>query len=179
MGGFYGHEKVVGVLCTVDMLKRDTELKILNDCTEDEIQSILRFINIDQMRAMYIKREHYLRSNDMVWIPDSHLDLIKDETRAFASLATLMNGGSPQNTTIWFNTDGTHILINSAEGRVKDRNMRRNPRVAVVITDPKDPYRYIQIRGKVVEITTKGAREHIDWLLKKIHRERYIYQWTC
>jgi hypothetical protein len=58
MGGFYGREKVVGVLCTVDMLKRDTELKISYDCTEDEIQSILRFINIDQMMAMYIKREH-------------------------------------------------------------------------------------------------------------------------
>lgn len=110
----------------------------------------------------------------MVWIPDSHLDLIKDETRAFASLATLMNDGSPQNTPIWFNTDGTHILINSAEGRVKDRNMRRNPRVAVVITDPKDPYRYIQIRGKVVEITTKGAREHIDRLSKK-YTGRDIY----
>jgi PPOX class probable F420-dependent enzyme len=110
----------------------------------------------------------------MVWIPDSHLDLIKDETKAFASLATLMNDGSPQNTPIWFNTDGTHILINSAEGRVKDRNMRRNPRVAVVITDPKDPYRYIQIRGKVVEITTKGAREHIDWLSKK-YTGRDIY----
>jgi PPOX class probable F420-dependent enzyme len=110
----------------------------------------------------------------MVWIPDSHLDLIKDETRAFASLATLMNDGSPQNTPIWFNTDGTHILINSAEGRVKDRNMRRNPRVAVVITDPKDPYRYIQIRGKVVEITSKGAREHIDQLSKNIPVEIYI-----
>jgi PPOX class probable F420-dependent enzyme len=103
----------------------------------------------------------------MVWIPESFLDLIKDETKAFAYLGTLMKDGSPQLTPIWFNTDETYILINSAKGRVKDRNMRRDPRVAFVIADPKDPYRYIQIRGKVVEITTNGAREHIDALAKK------------
>jgi len=103
----------------------------------------------------------------MVWIPESHLDLIKDETKAFGWLATLMKDNSPQLTPIWFNTDGTHVLINSAKGRVKDRNMRRDQRVAFVITDPNDPYRYIQIRGKVVEIITEGAREHIDKLSKK------------
>jgi PPOX class probable F420-dependent enzyme len=103
----------------------------------------------------------------MVWIPESHLDLIKDETKAFGFLATLMNDGSPQLTPIWFNTDGTHILINSAKGRIKDQNMRRDQRVAFVIIDPNDPYRYIQIRGKVVEITTQDAREHIDMLSKK------------
>jgi PPOX class probable F420-dependent enzyme len=103
----------------------------------------------------------------VVWIPDSHLDLIDDETKAFGCLATLMNDSSPQLTPIWFNTDGTYILINSAIGRVKDRNMRRDSRVAFVILDPNDPYRYIQIRGKVVEITTQGAREHIDKLAKK------------
>jgi PPOX class probable F420-dependent enzyme len=110
----------------------------------------------------------------MPWIPESHLDLIKDETKAFCSLATLMKDGSPQVTPIWFNTDGTHILINSATGRVKDRNMRKNPQIALVIIDPNDPYRYIQIRGKVVEITTQGAREHIDTLSKKYTgRDKY------
>jgi PPOX class probable F420-dependent enzyme len=110
----------------------------------------------------------------VAWIPESYLDLIKDEMKAFACLATLMKDGSPQLTPIWFNTDGTHILINSAVGRVKDRNMRRNPRVALVIIDPNDPYRYIQIRGKVVEITTQGAREHIDRLSKKYTgRDKY------
>ena len=103
----------------------------------------------------------------MPWIPESHLDLIKDETKAFCSLATIMKDGTPQVTPVWFNTDGKHILINSASGRVKDRNMRRNPRVALMIVDPKDPYRYIQIRGTVVEITTLGAREHINALSKK------------
>ena len=103
----------------------------------------------------------------MTWIPESYLDLIKDETKAFACLATVMKDGTPQLTPVWFNTDGTHILINSAKGRVKDRNMRRNSSVALAIVDPKDPYRYIQIRGKVVEITTLGAREHIDTLAHK------------
>jgi PPOX class probable F420-dependent enzyme len=110
----------------------------------------------------------------VAWIPESYLDLIKDETKAFGCLATLMRDGSPQLTPIWFNTDGTYILINSAIDRVKDRNMRRNPRVALVITDPNDPYRYIQIRGKIVEITTQGARGHIDRLSKKYTgRDKY------
>ncbi len=100
-------------------------------------------------------------------MPDEYLDLIKDETKAFGALTTLMKDGSPQLTPVWFNTGGNYILINSAKGRVKDRNMRRDPRVAFVITDPKNPYRYIQIRGRVVEITTEGAREHIDTLAKK------------
>jgi PPOX class probable F420-dependent enzyme len=103
----------------------------------------------------------------MAWIPSSHLDIITDEKKALACLATIMKDGSPQLTPIWFNTDGTHILINSARGRVKDINMRRHNRVALVILDPNDPYRYIQIRGKVTQITTMGAREHINQLSKK------------
>ena len=103
----------------------------------------------------------------MAWIPSSHLDLIKDETKAFACLATTMRDGSPQLTPIWFNTDGRHIMINSAKGRVKDMNMRRYKHVALVILDPNDPYRYIQIRGEVINITTQGAREHINQLSKK------------
>ncbi len=103
----------------------------------------------------------------MAWIPEEYLDLLKDETKAFGALATLMKDGSPQLTPIWFNSDGSFILINSAIGRVKDRNIRRDSRVAMMITDPKNPYRYIQIRGRVVEITTEGARDHIDLLAKK------------
>jgi PPOX class probable F420-dependent enzyme len=99
--------------------------------------------------------------------PESHLDLLKEETRAFAYLGTLMAGGAPQVTPVWFNTDGEHILINTAEGRVKERNMRARPHVAVCIADPANPYRYLQIRGKVVECTTRGADEHIDRLSKK------------
>lgn len=100
-------------------------------------------------------------------VPDQYKDLLADETHAFAYLATLMADGSPQVTPVWFNTDGTHILINSATGRIKDRNMRARSRVALVIADPKNPYRYIQIRGKVVEITQEGANAHIDALAGK------------
>ncbi len=103
----------------------------------------------------------------MVWIPESHLDLLNDETKAIALLATLMKDGSPQLTPVWFNADGSHILINSATGRVKDRNMRRDQRIALTIIDPKDDYRYVQIRGRVVEITNQGARDHINRLSKK------------
>lgn len=102
-------------------------------------------------------------------IPESHQDLLKDETRAFAYLATAMRDGSPQVTPVWFNTDGDYILINSVTGRLKDRNMRARPRMALCIADPQDPYRYLQVRGKIVEITTEGAEEHIDILNLKYH----------
>lgn len=100
-------------------------------------------------------------------IPETHRDLLTEEKKAFLYLATLMKDGSPQVTPVWFNTDGSHILINSAEGRLKDKNMRARPAVAVVIADPANPYRYLQIRGKVVEITLEGADEHIDALAYK------------
>ena len=94
-------------------------------------------------------------------------DLFEDSAQAFLFLATTMDDGSPQVTPIWFNTDGDNLLINSAKGRTKDRNMRARPQVAVAIMDPKNAYRYIQLRGKVVEITEEGAREHINALSKK------------
>jgi PPOX class probable F420-dependent enzyme len=100
-------------------------------------------------------------------IPESHLDLLKNEKKAFLILATLMSNGSPQITPVWFNTDGENILINSAKGRVKDRNMRSRPQVALCILDPSNPYRYLQIRGKVVAFTTDGAENHIDTLAFK------------
>lgn len=100
-------------------------------------------------------------------IPDSHADLISDDVRAYAYLATSMSDGSPQLTPVWFNTDGVHILINSAKGRVKDRNMRARPYVAVVLHNHDNPYSYVQIRGQIVEITEDGARQHINDLSLK------------
>jgi PPOX class probable F420-dependent enzyme len=105
----------------------------------------------------------------MTWISEQYADLLKDETKAFACLATLMKDGSPQLTPIWFNTDGKFIYLNSAVGRVKDLNMRRDRRIALVILDPNNSYRYIQIRGRILEITSQGARAHIDALAKKYH----------
>ncbi len=99
-------------------------------------------------------------------IPEKFKDLVTTK-KAFAHIATVMADGSPQVTPLWCDFDGTHILVNSAKGRVKDKNMRRDTRVALAIQDPENPYRYLQVRGKVVEITEKGAEEHIDKLAKK------------
>lgn len=99
--------------------------------------------------------------------PVKYQDLLKDNKKVFAYLATVMDDGTPQVTPVWFNTDDKHILINTAVGRVKDRNMKARPHVAICIADPKDPYRYVQVRGKVVESTTEGANEHIDSLAWK------------
>ena len=93
-------------------------------------------------------------------IPEEYLDLF--EKRSYGHLATLMPDGSPQVTPVWIDYDGEYLLVNSARGRQKDRNMRRDPRVALSIQDPEDPYRYLQVRGKVEAITTEGAEEHID-----------------
>ncbi len=102
----------------------------------------------------------------------SYADLF--EKRAFAHVATIMPNGSPQVTPVWFDYDGQYIRINSAKGRQKDRNLRRDGRVALSIQDPDNPYRFVQIRGKVVEITEEGAADHIDLLAKKYTgAERY------
>ena len=100
-------------------------------------------------------------------IPATHLDLLTNEKKAFLILATLMPDGAPQVTPVWFNTDGKYILINSAKGRIKDQNMRARPQVTLCIVDPSNPYRYLQIRGKVIEITINGADDHIDALALK------------
>lgn len=98
-------------------------------------------------------------------IPESYRDLF--EKPAFGSLATLMPDGSPQVTPIWVDREGEMVVFNSAKGRVKDRNVRRDPRVAITIQDPDNPYRYLEVRGRVVEITEQGADAHIDKLAKK------------
>jgi PPOX class probable F420-dependent enzyme len=100
-------------------------------------------------------------------IPESFQDLLQDKKRAFAFLATLMPNGSPQVTPVWFSSDGTHILVNTAAGRVKDRNMRNRAAVAICIADPGNPYRYLQIQGRVDSFTAEGADEHIDSLSAK------------
>jgi PPOX class probable F420-dependent enzyme len=103
-----------------------------------------------------------------------YADLLRDDRKALAHLGTLMPDGTPQVTPVWFDVDGDTIRVNSARGRVKDRNMRRNPAVAVSIVDPGNAYRYVGIRGRVVEITEEGADAHIDRLAKKyLGQDRY------
>ena len=108
-------------------------------------------------------------------IPDQYKDLFSK--KAFANLATLMPDGSPQVTPVWFDFDGSHILVNSAKGRVKDKNMRRNKRVALSIVDPDNAYRHVAVQGDVVDITEQGADAHIDKLAKKyLGKDKYPFR---
>ena len=98
-------------------------------------------------------------------VPEEYLDLL--QKRAFGHLATLMPDGSPQATPVWVDFDGTHVLVNSALGRQKDRNLRRDGRVALEIQDPDNPYRYLLVRGRVVQIAEEDADAGIDRLAHK------------
>jgi PPOX class probable F420-dependent enzyme len=105
----------------------------------------------------------------MFAIPEKFADLCSFEKKAFAFLALVKQDGTPQVTPIWFDYDGTYIIINPARGRVKDNVLKRHPVVALAIQDPANPYRYIQIRGKVVYETEVGGYEMICHLNQKYH----------
>ncbi len=110
-------------------------------------------------------------------IPDKFTDLFTDEKKAFAVIATTMPDGSPQVTPVWFDSAAGRIRINTAKGRVKERNMKPGSRVALAIMDPGNPYRYIQVRGKVVTQTQTGADAHIDRLAKKyMGKDKYPFR---
>ena len=108
-------------------------------------------------------------------IPASHADIL--DKKAFAHLTTLMKDGSPQTSPVWVDHEDGQVVINTATGRVKDKNVRRDPRVAVSITDPDNSYRALMIRGKVVKITEEGADAHIDAMAKKyIGQDKYPWR---
>jgi PPOX class probable F420-dependent enzyme len=108
-------------------------------------------------------------------IPDQFKDLFSKV--AFAHLATLMADGSPQVTPVWCDFDGACVRVNSAKGRVKDKNMRRNNKVALSLQDPENPYRYLAVQGEVVEVTEEGADAHIDGLAKKyLGKDKYPHR---
>src|SRR5712691_7790492 len=102
----------------------------------------------------------------MTAIPDKFLDLVQQK-KAFANLATVMPDGSPQVTPVWFDYKDGVIRVNTAKGRVKARNMKQGTPVALAIMDPDNPYRYIQVRGRVRRVAEDGAVAHIDTLAKK------------
>jgi len=108
-------------------------------------------------------------------LPDSHLDLFKK--KSFAHLATLMPSGQPQVTPVWVDYDGRHIVFNTAEGRQKDKNLQRDGRLALSIIDPDNPYRYLEVRGRVAARTREGADAHIDAMAKKyLGQDKYPYR---
>ncbi len=109
-------------------------------------------------------------------ISEEFLDLF--QKRTFAHLATQMADGTPHVTSVWVDYDGKHILINSAKGRLKDRNMEKRRYVALEVTDPDDPNRYLAVRGPVAEITEEGADEHLDKLARRyLGRDQYPPGW--
>jgi len=109
-------------------------------------------------------------------IPEAFSDLLTTK-KAFASLATINADGTPQVTPVWFDWDGSRIRINTAKGRVKDKNLRRTPTMALSIMDPDNPYRYVQVKGRVAAVTESGADAHIDALSKKyLGQDRYPYR---
>jgi PPOX class probable F420-dependent enzyme len=108
--------------------------------------------------------------------PTDFLDLLKEETQALLYLATSMPDGSPQLSPVWFSIDGEHVLINTNEGRAKDRNMKARPQVAMVIQDPGNQDRYLGMRGEVIGYTREGADEHINRLSLKYDGKPWAYQ---
>lgn len=107
-------------------------------------------------------------------IPESYMDLFNKP--AFGSFTTLMPDGGPQTTPVWVDFEDGKILVNSALGRQKDKNLRRDPRVAITLIDPDNPYRYLEVRGKVAEITQDGAAQHIDKMAKKyLGKDKYPF----
>jgi len=100
-----------------------------------------------------------------VQLPEDLLALLREPSSCY--LATSMADGSPQLTQTWVDTDGEHVLINTVQGHLKVRNIERDPRVAVAISDPDKPSRYFQVRGRVLDVTTDGAAEHIEKLAQR------------
>jgi PPOX class probable F420-dependent enzyme len=99
------------------------------------------------------------------------------EEANFGHLATLMPDGSPQVTPVWVDFDGRYVLVNTAEGRQKARNIRRDPRIAIDVVAQGNPYAFASVRGRVAEITSEGAEEHIDRLAKKyLGRDKYPFR---
>lgn len=106
----------------------------------------------------------------------SDADRAAIDARNFAHLGTLMPDGSPHVSVVWIDRDGDTILVNTAEGRVKPRNVRLDPRVSISIHDQENPYSWVTIQGLVEGLTHEGAKEHIDALAKK-YLGKDVYPW--
>ena len=101
----------------------------------------------------------------MIELPDLARRLL--DGKNFATVATVMGDGRPQASVVWIHTEGPHIVFNTAEGRVKPRNMRRDARVAIAVFDMENPYQQAMIQGRVVAMEHEGAEENIDAMTKK------------
>lgn len=109
-----------------------------------------------------------------VTVPAEFKDLL--ESNALANIATIGPKGEPQNNPVWFDWDGSHIMFSQTKGRQKFHNLQREPRVAVSIVDPANPYRYLEVRGKVVRIDEDPENKFIDKMAKKyINQDTYPF----
>lgn len=98
-------------------------------------------------------------------IPESHVDIFESES--FAHVATIMPNGMPHVTPVWVDhEDREYVLVNTARGRRKEKNVRNEPMVGLSVYDPEDPYRYVSVQGEA-ELTEEGAKEHIDELAQR------------
>ena len=107
---------------------------------------------------------------------DATLAKYKDifDKKAFCYVATVGKDGTPQVTPVWCEFDGTHVVFNTARGRVKDTNLARNPKITLAASDPDNPYRYVQVKGRIAEVTEQGADPHIDKMAKKyLDKDKY------
>ncbi|NWF69865.1 MAG: PPOX class F420-dependent oxidoreductase [Chloroflexi bacterium] len=107
----------------------------------------------------------------MALIPDSHKDLL--ERPVYVTLTTVLPDGQPQSSIVWWDSDGDYVRINTTRGRQKEKNMRRNARVSILALDPENPYRWLEVRGTVEDITPDGAVEHIEKLSQKYQGKIY------
>ncbi len=103
-------------------------------------------------------------------IPDTHRDLLQSPVHGV--LTTMMPDGSPQSSIVWVDYDGENVLINTTLERQKGRNMRANPKVALLVIDPKNSSRWIEVRGRVKELTTQGAEAHADKLTHRYNPDK-------
>ena len=106
-------------------------------------------------------------------IPAAYKDLLEEPV--YVTLATIMPNGQPQLTVVWCSYDGTYVLVNTARGRQKERNMSARPQVSVMAIDPKNPYRWLEVRGVVEEITAEGGLDHINRLAKAYLKKSAYY----
>jgi PPOX class probable F420-dependent enzyme len=106
-----------------------------------------------------------------VKLTDPLLELLRAPSTCY--LATTMPDGSPQVTQTWVDTDGEHVIINTVQGYQKVRNIERDPRVALTVSDAEHPTRYLQVRGSVIGMATEGGAEHIDKLSQKYTGKPY------
>lgn len=107
-------------------------------------------------------------------IPENYTDLLK--SNALAHIATVGPKGEPQSTPVWFDWDGEHILFSQTKNRQKYHNLQREPRIALSIVDPTNPYRYLEVRGKVVSLDDDANNKFINSMAKK-YINQDVYPW--